>query len=469
MRIGEAIALDRDDVDFSGALLTIRGAKFNKSRLVPVHATTRRALQRYADQRDRIHPRPRTTSFFVGEHGSRMVRNTVEQMFVRLSREVGLRGPSDSRGPRVHDIRHRFAVTTMLRWYRAGVDVERHLPELSTFLGHGHPTATYWYLSAVPELMRLVVARLEPRTRRRPSLNPAPNLPRLLEAFFTDRLMRQRRASPHTIAGYRDTFRLLLGFAKERIKKEPSAFGLDDLDAPLIGAFLDHLEKYRGNSARSRNVRLAAIHSFFRYAALHEPGHAALIQRVQGIPSKRYERRLVGFLSRPEIDALLAAPDRTCWTGRRDYVLLLLAVQTGLRVSELIGLRTQDLVLGTGAHVRCEGKGRKERCTPLRKETVSVLRNWLREQPANPVGPLLPNARGGALSRDGVQYVLAKHVAIARQQCPSLRKKRVLLTCSGTRRRWISCSTASTARSSPSGWATSHPRPHRSTSPRISR
>lgn len=169
MRIGEAIALDRDDVDFSGALLTIRGAKFNKSRLVPVHATTRRALQRYADQRDRIHPRPRTTSFFVGEHGSRMVRNTVEQMFVRLSREVGLRGPSDSRGPRVHDIRHRFAVTTMLRWYRAGVDVERHLPELSTFLGHGHPTATYWYLSAVPELMRLVVARLEPRTRRRPS------------------------------------------------------------------------------------------------------------------------------------------------------------------------------------------------------------------------------------------------------------------------------------------------------------
>ena len=256
-------------------------------------------------------------------------------------------------------------------------------------------------------------------------MNPAPNLPRLLEAFFTDRLMRQRRASPHTIAGYRDTFRLLLGFAKERIKKEPSAFGLDDLDAPLIGAFLDHLEKYRGNSARSRNVRLAAIHSFFRYAALYEPGHAALIQRVQGIPSKRYERRLVGFLSRPEIDALLAAPDRTCWTGRRDYVLLLLAVQTGLRVSELIGLRTQDLVLGTGAHVRCEGKGRKERCTPLRKEAVSVLRNWLREQPANPVGPLLPNARGGALSRDGVQYVLAKHVAIARQQCPSLQKKRV--------------------------------------------
>lgn len=169
MRIGEVVALDRDDVDLSGALLTIRGTKFNKSRLVPVHATTRRALQRYADQRDRLHPRPKTTSFFVGEHGGRMVRNTVQQTFVQLSREVGLRGPSDSCGPRVHDLRHRFAVTTMLRWYREGIDVEHHLPELSTYLGHGHPTATYWYLSAVPELMRLVVARLDPRTGRRPS------------------------------------------------------------------------------------------------------------------------------------------------------------------------------------------------------------------------------------------------------------------------------------------------------------
>jgi len=169
MRIGEVVGLDRDDVDFSEAVLTIRGTKFNKSRLVPVHATTRRALQQYADWRDRIQPRPRTASFFVGEHGGRLVKNTVQQTFVRLSREVGLRGPSDSRGPRVHDIRHRFAVTTMLRWYRAGVDVERHLPELSTYLGHGHPTATYWYLSAVPELMRLVVARLDPRTSRRPS------------------------------------------------------------------------------------------------------------------------------------------------------------------------------------------------------------------------------------------------------------------------------------------------------------
>lgn len=251
------------------------------------------------------------------------------------------------------------------------------------------------------------------------------NVSRLLQCFFTDRLVRQRQASPHTIAAYRDTFRLLLEFARKRLAKEPSALGLEDLDAPLIGSFLDHLEKQRGNGARTRNARQAAIHSFFRYAALQEPSHGAITQRVLGMPTKRYARKLVGFLTRVEIDGLLAAPDRGCWTGRRDYALLLLAVQTGLRVSELVGLRRQDLVLGVGAHVRCDGKGRKERCTPLRRETVRVLRDWLRESPADPSGPLFPNARGGHLSRDGVQYLLGKYADIARQTCPSLRKKRV--------------------------------------------
>lgn len=256
-------------------------------------------------------------------------------------------------------------------------------------------------------------------------MKPAANLPRLLEAFFTDRLARQRQASPHTIAGYRDTFRLLLVFTQQRLKKEPSDLGLEDLDAPLIVAFLEYLEKVRGNGTRSRNARLAAVHSLFRYAALHEPAHSALIQRVLAIPSKRYTQKLVGFLTRPEIDVLLSIPDRRCWGGRRDYVLLLLAVQTGLRVSELVGLRLHDVVLGTGAHVRCEGKGRKERCTPLRKEAVRALRGWLRECPVDPKGPLFPNARGARLSRDGVQYLLAKYVVVAKQRCPSLRKKRV--------------------------------------------
>ena len=251
------------------------------------------------------------------------------------------------------------------------------------------------------------------------------NVARLLEGFFTDRLLRQRQASPHTVAAYRDTFRLLLSFSQERLKKEPSALALDDLDAPLVGAFLDHLQEERGNTARTRNARLAAVHSFFRYANLQEPSRSAVIQRVLAMPSKRYERKLVGFLTGVEIEALLAAPDRSCWAGRRDHALLMLAVQTGLRVSELVGLRRQDVVLGVGAHVRCEGKGRKERCTPLRKQTAGVVRDWLRESPADPAGPVFPSARGGPLSCDGVQYLITKHADVARKKCASLRKKRV--------------------------------------------
>ena len=256
-------------------------------------------------------------------------------------------------------------------------------------------------------------------------MNPQTNFPGLLEAFFTDRLMHQRQASPNTIASYRDTFRLLLERARQCLKKAPSALTLDDLDAPFLGAFLHHLEKDRGNSARSRNTRLAAIHSFFRYAALHEPEHSALIQRVLAMPSKRPDCTPIEFLTRPEIDALLAAPDQTTWAGRRDRTLLLVAVQTGLRVSELTGLRCQDAVLGNGAHVRCRGKGRKERCTPLRKETVAALRAWLKERRGGDADPLFPNARGHSLSRDGVEYLLAKHVTAARRNCSSLQKKRV--------------------------------------------
>ena len=252
-----------------------------------------------------------------------------------------------------------------------------------------------------------------------------PNFPSLLEAFFTDRLMRQRQASPHTIASYRDSFRLLLEFVALRLKKTPSALSLDDLDAPLIGAFLDHLEKARGISARSRNVRLAAIHSFFKYTAFHQPAHSALIQRVLAMPSKRYDKSAIEFLSHSEIEALVAAPDQRIWIGRRDRALLLLAVQSGLRVSELVGLRCQDVTLGNGAHVRCQGKGRKERCTPLRKEAVTVLRAWLCEQNGPPASPLFPNTRGGQLSRDAVEDLLAKHVHTASLASPSLKQKRV--------------------------------------------
>jgi site-specific recombinase XerD len=251
------------------------------------------------------------------------------------------------------------------------------------------------------------------------------DFPALLQAFFTDRLCHQRQASPHTIASYRDTFRLLLGFAERRLKKAPSVLEIKDLDTPFLGAFLDHLEKERGNTARSRNVRLAALHSFFRYVALHEPAMSALAQRILAIPSKRYHRKQIHFLTPPEIEALLAAPDQGTWAGRRDRALLLVAVQTGLRVSELIGLRCEDVVLGTGAHLKCTGKGRKERSTPLRKEAVAALHAWLRERNGQPTDPVFPNARGHALSPEGVEYLLDKHTATARQHCPSLEKKRV--------------------------------------------
>jgi site-specific recombinase XerD len=253
----------------------------------------------------------------------------------------------------------------------------------------------------------------------------AASLPALVQAFFTDRLLRQRRASPHTVGGYRDTFRLLLRFAAEQLGKSPSELEIEDLEAPFIGRFLDHLEAERGNTARTRNARLAAIRSFFRYVALNEPAHGLLCQRVLAMPSKRHERRTIEFLDRAEIDALVAAPDPSTWTGRRDRTLLLVAIQTGLRVSELIGLRNQDVVLGTGAHVRCEGKGRKQRCTPLRKDAVLLVDAWQREQRGLPDDPLFPSLRGGPLSRDAVERLVAEHTASAQQRCPTLKRKKV--------------------------------------------
>jgi site-specific recombinase XerD len=249
--------------------------------------------------------------------------------------------------------------------------------------------------------------------------------PALLEAFFTDRLLQQKQVSPHTVASYRDTFCLLLRHAQQRLHKAPAKLTLDDLNAPLIIAFLDHLQQERGTSARSRNVRLAAIHSFFQYAALQAPNHSGLIEQVLAIPSMRYERNPIEFLTHVEIEALLSAIDQSTWSGRRDHALLLLALQTGLRVSELVGLRWQDIVLGTGAYVRCQGKGRKTRCTPLRKDTVVALQAWQGEQRGRSEAPIFPNARGQSLSRDGVVYILTKYVAIASQHCPSLHHKRV--------------------------------------------
>jgi integrase/recombinase XerD len=246
-----------------------------------------------------------------------------------------------------------------------------------------------------------------------------------LQAFFTTRLGHQRDASPHTIDSYRHAFRLLLTYAKARTGKDPSDLDLADLGADLVSGFLDHLERERGNGVGSRNTRLAAIHSFFRFASYRHPEHAASIQQVLAIPQKRTENRPRSFLTAAEMDALLAAPDRSTWIGRRDHVLLAVAVRTGLRLSELTGLRRQDAHLGTGAHLKCLGKGRKRRDTPLDKPTVKLLHAWMHEQDGNPEDPLFPSRRGGRLSPDAVQRLVAKHVATAQGKSPSLAAKRI--------------------------------------------
>jgi integrase/recombinase XerD len=246
-----------------------------------------------------------------------------------------------------------------------------------------------------------------------------------LQAFFTDRLMGQRQASPHTITGYRDTFRLLLRFATDRTRTQACELDFADLDAPLIAAFLTHLETERGNGVRTRNHRLAAIHSLFSYAALHHPEHAASIQRVLAIPPKRFERNLVTFLTDDEVDALLAACDRSTWTGRRDHAMITLAIQTGLRISELAGLTCADVVLAAGAHVRCLGKGRKQRHTPLLPLTVDVLRVWLAERHGSPSEPLFPTTTGRPMSRDAIERRISHHVRAAAQACPSPHTKKV--------------------------------------------
>lgn len=246
-----------------------------------------------------------------------------------------------------------------------------------------------------------------------------------LQAFFTERLMTQREASPHTIAGYRDTMRLLLRFASQQTGKQPSKLEVDDLDAELITAFLAHLEHERHNTARTRNVRLAAIHSLYRYAAFRHPEHAEVIERVLAIPTKRFDRALVNYLTMQEARALVAAPDPGTWTGRRDHALLLTAIQTGLRVSELTGLTRQDVRLDTGAHLFCQGKRRKQRVVPLTSQTVKALTRWLKERGGEPHDPLFPSNRGGPLSRDAVEWLINKHTATAATTCPSLKTKRV--------------------------------------------
>jgi len=248
-----------------------------------------------------------------------------------------------------------------------------------------------------------------------------------LQAFFTDRLMTQRAASPNTIAAYKVTFRLLLGFASQRTGKTPSALDIAELDAPLVAAFLDHLERDRRNRTATRNNRLAAIHSLFGYLALQHPEHAATIQRVLAIPTKRTEHNLVTYLTDAEVDALLDACDLTTWTGRRDHAMFALTIQTGLRISEVAGLTRQDVTLNAGAHVHTVGKGRKERRTPLVPTTRAIVKAWLDERSGAPTDPLFPTITGKRLSRDAIERRLAHHVTVAGANCPSIQAKSVTM------------------------------------------
>ena len=253
----------------------------------------------------------------------------------------------------------------------------------------------------------------------------AAGLPSLVQRFFTRRLLEQQGLSSNTVASYRDTFRLLLGFATQQFGRAASKLLIEELDASFMEKFLRHLELDRGNSVRTRNTRLAAVHAFFRFVAISEPGLGLQCQRILAIPAKRYEHGPVEFLTEEEGAALVAAPDSETWIGSRDRALLLVAVQTGLRNSELTSLRRQDVALGTGAHVRCLGKGRKMRCTPLRPDVIAILKGWLVRQPGEPGDPVFPSSRGGRLSADALQRLVSRHAATACQSCPSLKEKSV--------------------------------------------
>ena len=254
-------------------------------------------------------------------------------------------------------------------------------------------------------------------------------LPIFVQRFFTERLTNQLAASTNTVASYRDTFRLLLTFATGRLGRQPTDLLITDIDADLVGRFLDFVETSRGNSARSRNTRLAAIRSFFKYVAINEPELLHHCQRVLALPSKRHEKRMIEYLEREQTEVLLAAPDLSTWYGRRDRALLHLCVQTGLRVSELIGLRCGDVVLGTGAHVRCRGKGRKDRSTPLRADTAAVLGVWLDERAATADRPLFVSNRNGRLSRDAVERIVRKYAVLASERCPTLKGRHITPHC----------------------------------------
>ena len=385
MRLGEVIALDRDDVDARHALLRIIDSKFGKSREVALHESAMHALHDYSRPRDDLCRRLRSEAFFVSSAGTRLLGSCVHRVFARLVSSVDLKPRSPRCRPRMHDLRHSFAVRTLLDWCSTNAPVQARLPSLSTYMGPRQPGQHL----LLPDRRARAARPRGPTPRTSPERTAMTALAPTLQAYFTDRLLCQRRVSPNTVASYRDAFRLLLSFMQQKTGTPPARLQLTQLDAPTIGAFLE------------------------------------LIQRVLAIPPKRAEKRTVTFLTPAEVTALLDSPDRATWAGRRDHALLLTAVQTGLRVSELLAPTRADVHLGTGAHVRAIGKERKERVAPLTVQTVAVLRVWMRESEDQPASPLFPSSHGGPLTRDGIERRLARHIATAQRTRPTLGSRRV--------------------------------------------
>ena len=429
LRIGEALALDDDDIDTGEGMLIVRQDKAQSFRLVPLHPTALVALAGYRHRRDQVLPGRAVPAVLVSRTGDRLTYNAVHKAFTGLAAAAGLRAqdravPPDRPRPEAH-----------LRGEHAGRLVSRRRrrarPPAVAVHRHGAFRAGLDLLVCVRVPGTDGAGSAAAAGPRRPGRRRFPGgavmtlLAPSLQAFFTDRLMRQLQASGHTIRSYRATWRLLLLFAAAQTGKAPSELDFADLSAPLITSFLDHLEHQRGNTVRTRNLRLAAIHSMFACAVPQHPEHADDIARVLAVPGKRFRTTVVTHLSEEEITALLQAPDPGTWTGRRDHALMLAAVTTGLRAGELAGLTRADTHLGDGPHLECHGKGRKDRVTPLLRDTVAVLAAWLGENPGGPGSPVFPTRRGTPMSQDAIEDCVKRHAATAALTCPTLTSKNV--------------------------------------------
>jgi len=423
MRVGEALALDTTSLDAAGATIAVSG-KYGRKRRLPVHSSTAAALTGYLRTSRGLVDSPDDQALFVTVNATRPHAGNVRQAFRALTKACRLQEGKGKNEPRLHDLRHTFAVNTLLDAHRAGVDVNARIAALATYLGHVSPASTYWYLTASPQLLDVVNDRVDgppSRTQRMSTLTAT------LQTFFTTYLTGQRAASQHTISAYRDTWRMLLTYLHETTGIKPADIEVADLGVEAITGFLQYLETRRHNCVRTRNARLAAIHSFFSYAAYRHPEHVDLIARVLAIQTKKTHTTILTYLTDPEVDAILNGPDQATRTGRRDHVILLTLITTGLRVGELIALTQQDLHLARPAHLRVHGKGRKDRITPLNPATATALRRWTTQNsPRHPHSPAFTaQGRTTPISTDAIAARIRVHTTIAATTCPTLVGKNV--------------------------------------------